>query len=249
LDLTDTGINRLPVGLGSENGPMRLEVLRLGANSLFVAPSLRGMAALQEVDLSNTRIDRFPEGITSEIPKTKLKLVGNDIESIPESLELRKGFDLAHNPISDPASLRRLISARRQTGTDVWLGEGSTDLSANLWLRNVPQAQIPDKLALWDRWSSFPESDMMLRIRHLSRTPEFQIERMLLQRRVWAFLKSFDKADPVEQAHLRVVAGSFMRNEPILGLMLDKLEAEIQKFDAWRQHSPLHHSLKRPKLE
>ena len=249
LDLTDTGITRLPIGLDSASRSSRLEVLKLGDNPLYVPPSLRGMTALQEVDLSNTRIDRFPEGITFDIPKAKLKLASNNIVSIPESLELRKGFDLSHNPISDHASLRRLIFARRQTGTDIWLGLGSTDMSANIWLQNVPPAQIPHRLAIWDRWSSNPESDMMLRIRHLSRTPEFLIERPLLQRRVWAFLETFDKADAIEQARLRAVAGRFMENEPILGVMLERLEAEIQKFDAWRQYPPLHHLPKRPKLE
>jgi hypothetical protein len=249
LNLTDTGITRLPVGLDSGSGASRLEILKLNSNPLYVAPSLRGMIALQELDLSNTRINRFPEGITSDIPKMKLRLGGNDIVSIPESLELRKGFDLSYNPISDPASLRRLIFARRQTGTDIWLGQGSTDLSANLWLRNVPPAQIPKKLELWRRWSSFPETDLMLRIRHLSRTPEFQIERPLLQRRVWAFLEIFDKADTVEQARLRTVAGGFMDNEPTLGIMLERLEAEIRKFDPTWQHPPLHHLPKRPKLE
>ncbi|MBR7195500.1 leucine-rich repeat domain-containing protein [Pseudomonas sp. 14A] len=249
LDLADTGISRLPVGLDSGSGPSRLEILNLSANDLYVAPSLRGMTALQELDLSWTRIDRLPEGITADIPKTKLILKGNDIQTIPESLELRKGFDLSYNPISDPAALRRFIFARRQTGTDVWLGRGSTDLSANLWLKNVPPAQLPDKLALWNRWSSVPESDLMLRIRHLSGTPEFHIERPLLQRRVWAFLEAFDKADAVEQAQLRAVAGRFTENEPIIGVMLERLEAEIEKFDARRQHVPPHQLPKRPRFE
>jgi hypothetical protein len=89
----------------------------------------------------------------------------------------------------------------------------------------------------------------MLRIRHLSGTPEFHIERPLLQRRVWTFLEAFDKADAVEQARLRAVAGRFIENEPILGVMLERLEAEILEFDAWRQQVPPHHLPKRPKFE
>lgn len=251
LDLTDTGIHRLPAGLGSETGPLRLEVLNLGSNPLFAPPSLRGMPALQEVNLSNTRIDRFPEGITSAIPQKTLNLAANRILTIPESLELRKGFDLSDNPITDPASLRRLIFARRQTGTDIWLGRGSVDLSANLWLHHVPPALIPDKLALWDRLASFPESNMMWRIRELSRTPEFQIERLLLQRRVWRFLEHFDAADPVEQARLRAVTAisDMSRNDPPIGLMLDRLDEEIQAFDHTRQNQPPHHLTKRPALD
>lgn len=250
LDLTDTEIHRLPAGLGSETGPLRLEVLKLGSNPLFVPPSLRGMTALQEVDLSVTRIDRFPEGITSDIPKKKLYLRANYIVSIPESLELRSGFDLFRNPM-DPSALRRLIFARRQTGEDLWLGDISTDMSANLWLYNVPQAQIPNKLALWGRWSGFQESTMMRRIRQLSGTPEFQIERQILQNRVWKFLEHFDTADPVEQARLRAImhVDNTSRNDPPIGLMLDRLEEEIRKFDPTWQNQPPHHLPKRPRLE
>ncbi|VVO65240.1 hypothetical protein PS874_00875 [Pseudomonas fluorescens] len=248
LDLRDTGINQLPVGLGSADGPLRLEVLKLGDNRIWVAPSLRGMTALRELDLGNTGIDRFPEGITSEIPKTNLDLSNNDIASIPEHIEIRKGFELRFNPITDPSTLRRLIFARRQTGTDIWLGTGDADLTVNLWLRNVPQDQIPDKLTLWD--SVFPVSEGPLapnkmKIRELSRTPEFQVERQILQRRVWAFLERFAEADQDERVQLTQI----LRNEPSPGQMLDKLEEELRKYDAGRQNQPPHHLPKRPRLD
>jgi len=245
LNLTQTGISQLPDGLGAENGPKGLEVLKLGENSLFDAPSLEGMSKLRELDLSSTEIDKFPDGITSEIPATVLNLANNRIRSIPESVELRAGFNLTGNPITDPASLRRLIFARRQTGTDIWLGVESVDTSADLWLRHVPHAQAPEKLALWDRLNSFSESSLFSRIRNLSRTPEFFVERQLLERRVWAFLESFEKAGAVERSRFRDVA----RKETSPGKMLERLEEEIKALDPGRQNQPLHHLPKRPRLD
>lgn len=245
LNLTQTGISQLPDGLGAENGPKGLEVLKLGENSLFDAPSLEGMSKLRELDLSSTDIDKFPDGITSEIPATVLNLANNRIRSIPESVELRAGFNLTGNPITDPASLRRLIFARRQTGTDIWLGVESVDTSVDLWLRHVPHAQAPEKLALWDRLNSFSESSLFSRIRNLSRTPEFFVERQLLERRVWAFLESFEKAGAVERSRLRDVA----RKETSPGKMLERLEEEIKALDPGRQNQPLHHLPKRPRLD
>ncbi len=244
LDLTHTGINQLPVGLGAENGPKGLQVLKLGENALLETPSLEGMSKLQELDLSNTDIDTFPEGITSEIPRTVLNLANNRIRSIPESVELRAGFNLTGNPVSDPASLRRLIFARRQTGTDIWLGVESVDTSADLWLRHVPQAQVPEKLALWDRLNTISENNLFKRIRNLSRTPEFFVERQLLERRVWAFLEHFEKAGAVEKSRLRSIA----KEEVSPGQMLDRLEEELKAFDPGRQNHPLHHLPKRPRV-
>ncbi|MBC8997468.1 hypothetical protein IAI51_13100 [Pseudomonas sp. N40(2020)] len=245
LDMSHTRINLPPAGLGSQSGPLRLEVLNFADCPLVVAPSLRGMTALREVDLSRTQINRFPEGVTSEIPKTSLNMVYSRIVSIPETIELRKGFELRGTPITDPASLRRLIAARRQTGTDIWLGIFLNDLGINHWLHNVPQAQQSGKFALWNSLNSQANSTMMEQIRHLVRTPEFQVERQLLQRRVWSFLERFEKASLGEQGSLLEIAAT----EPSPGKMLERLEEEIRKFDHTWQNQPPHHLPKRPKLE
>ena len=238
LDLANTGITQLPEGLGTENGPLRLEILNLSANPLFVAPSFRGMTALREVDLRETHIDSFPQGVTSEIPQTSLNLADNFISSIPESLELRKGFNLAGNPLLDAASQRRFIAARHQTGSDIWLGKMDPDTSANLWLHNVPEADRREKLELWSALGA----DTNPVIRRLSMTPEFRIERQQLQRRVWAMLEGFSRAEPDEKSQLRAI----MRSEPCPGKMLDRLEEVIKKFDPTRQNQPAHHLSKRP---
>ncbi|UST69661.1 leucine-rich repeat domain-containing protein [Pseudomonas moraviensis] len=244
LDLTGTGISRIPFGLDAGNGPSRLEVLKLGDNALSVAPSLKAMTALQELDLSNTGLDRFPEGITDEIPGKVLNLANNRIASIPESVELRAGFNLSGNPITDPAALRRLIHARVKTGADIWLGGESADRSANLWLRNVPPLELSEKLKLWDSFGG-AGSDVLNGIRKLSRTPEFHVEHPLLQRRVWWFLDIYTKAEPSEQARMKDI----LLNEPSPGKMLDRLEAQIREYDSGRQNQPLHHLPKRPKLD
>ncbi|WP_223259105.1 leucine-rich repeat domain-containing protein [Pseudomonas moraviensis] len=244
LDLTGTGINRLPGGLGADNARSRLEVLRLGDNALSVAPSLKAMTALQELDLSNARLDSFPEGITSEIPAKVLNLANNRITSIPESVELRAGLNLIGNPITDPASLRRLIHARIKTGTDIWLGVESNDRSANLWLRNVPPGkELTEKLELWDTFASRP--GLLDAIRRLSRTPEFHVEHPLTQRRVWWFLKIYRGRGAGEQARL----DDILLHETSPGKMLDRLEAEIREYDSGRQNPPLHHLPKRPRLD
>jgi Leucine-rich repeat (LRR) protein len=244
LDLEHNGIHHLP-GLNADNGPLRLEVLKLGNNPLSVAPSVKEWTGLQELALSNAGLDRFPEGITNEIPGKVLDLTNNRITSIPESIELRAGFNLSGNPITDPASLRRLVRARVATGTDLWLGQESGDVSANLWLHNVPQEQIPDKQALWDRHVGATPRALTVIIRQLSRTPEFHVERPLLQRRVWWFLEMYDKAEVGERARLDDIL--FTERSP--GKMLDRLEAQIREYDPGRQNQPLHRLPKRPKLD
>ena len=242
LELEQNGILHLP-GLDADNGPLRLEVLKLSHNSLTVAPSVKGRTELQVLELSYAGLDRFPEGITNEIPGKVLDLTNNRITSIPESIEIRAGFKLSGNPITDPASLRRLIHARIKTGTDIWLGEESTDRSANLWLRNVPPLEIPEKLKLWDSFGG-AGSDVINGIRKLSRTPEFHVEHPLLQRRVWWFLDIYAKADPGDQARMKGI----LINESSPGKMLDRLEAVIREYDSGRQNQPLHHLPKRPRL-
>ncbi|QUE93825.1 leucine-rich repeat domain-containing protein [Pseudomonas sp. SCA2728.1_7] len=240
LDLTGTGIRRIPLGLDADNGRSSLEILRLGNNALSVAPSLKAMTALQELDLSNMGLDGFPEGITNEIPGKVLNLANNRITSIPESIELRAGFNLIGNPITDPASLRRLIRARITTDSDMWLGAESNDVSANLWLQHVPAEEVPKKLELWDS-----VAHLSSRLRKLSRTPEFHVEYPLLQRRVWWFLEVYVKADASEKARMTDI----LINEPSPGKMLDRLEAAIREYDAGRQNQPLHHLPKRPRLD
>lgn len=243
LDLTGTQISRPPAGLGVDGGPKHLEVLKLGNNPLQVVPSVKTLTALQELDLSNARLDAFPEGITDEIPGKVLNLANNRITSIPESVELRAGFNLSGNPITDSASLRRLIHARIKTGADIWLGEESTDRSANLWLRNVPPSKLSEKLKLWDSLDG-AGSGVINGIRKLSRTPEFHVEYPLLQRRVWWFIEVYVKADASEQARMTGI----LTNEPSPGKMLDRLETQIREYDSGRQNQPLHHLPKRPKI-
>ncbi|WP_434767423.1 leucine-rich repeat domain-containing protein [Pseudomonas triticicola] len=239
LDLTGAGIQRIPIGLDADNVRSGLEVLRLGDNALAVAPSIKGMTALQELDLSNARLDGFPEGITDEIPGKVLNLANNRITSIPDFVELRAGFNLIGNPITDQASLRRLIRARIKTDSDIWLGAESNDSSANLWLQHVPAEEVPEKRELW---GSVAHLSSMLR--KLSRTPEFHVEYPLLQRRVWWFIEVYVKADASEQARMTDI----LNNEPSPGKMLDRLEAQIREYDSGRQNQPLHHLPKRPKI-
>ncbi|WP_254433241.1 leucine-rich repeat domain-containing protein [Pseudomonas moraviensis] len=245
LDLSHAGIHLLPPGLDAIDVASKLEVLRLGGNPLANSPSLKNMTALQELDLSNTRLQRFPEGITDRIPAKELNLANNHIRSIPESVELRAGFNLVGNPMTDPASLRRLIRARVETGTDIWLGQESSDVTADLWLRNVPQEQIAEKRALWNRHAAATPQALTMIIRRLSRTPEFHVERPLLQRRVWWFLDMYDKADVNERARLDAI----LSTETSPGRMLDRLEEEIRQYDGGRQNQPSHPPPKRPRLE
>lgn len=240
LDLTRTGIRRLPSGLDAGNGPSKLEVLKLGDNALFAGPSVKAMTALQELDLSNMGLDGFPEGITSTIPEKVLNLANNRITAIPASVEIRAGFNLIGNPITDPVSLRRLLYARNQTGNDIWLGTESFDLSANLWLQHVPAEQLARKLQLWGNVSHLARG-----LKKLSRTPEFYVERPLLQRRVWSFLEIYHHANVDEQLRLNRI----LAEEPSPGKMLEKLEEEIRTYDSTRQNQPLHHLPKRPKLD
>lgn len=245
LNLAYTGIRQLPVGLGLANGPKQLEILNLSNNPLVVAPSLKDMPALVEVDLSRTFIQSFPEGVTSEVPKTRLDVAFTSILSVPETVELRKGIELDGARISDPTSLRRLIAARRQTGRDVWLDRGHRSEGINPWLHNVPAAQHFEKIALWNALSDQENSTMMKRFAELVRTPEFRVERPLMQRRVWAFLEHFRKASLGEQEVLRDLAVT----EPSPGRMLDRLEEEVKKFDPTWQHQPAHHLPRHPKLD
>ncbi|WP_311885053.1 MULTISPECIES: leucine-rich repeat domain-containing protein [unclassified Pseudomonas] len=243
LDLTGAGIRRIPFGLEADNGPSRLEVLKLGDNPLSIVPSVKGMAALQELDLSNTGLDKFPESITSEIPSKVLNLANNRIASIPESYEIGAGLNLMGNPITDPASFRRLIEARQRTGIDVWLGEISNDQSADLWLQSVHE-DVGKKRKLWNTVGEL-DPDVSIRIRTLSATPEFHAERPLLERRVWWFLRDYSDAD----ISGRIRLNDILLNERSPGKMLDRLEADIRENDPKRQNPPQHHLPKRPRLD
>ena len=245
LDLTNIGIHLLPSGVDASDVASKLEVVRLGGNPLSISPPLKTMTAVQELDLSSSRLDRFPEGITAEIPRKVLNLANNRIASIPESVELRAGFNLAGNPITDPVSLRRLIAARRETGIDIWLDGVSADQGINHWMHNVPEAQRPEKIALWEALAVQENSTMLEHIRNLVRTPEFQVERQILQRRVWSFLEFFQKTSLVEQSRLRDMAAA----ETSPGKMLERLEEEINKSDPQWQNQPFHHLPKRPRFE
>ncbi|WP_353188646.1 hypothetical protein [Pseudomonas sp.] len=245
LNLANTFITSPPPGLGLQNGPSRLEILNLSESRLAVAPSLRGMTALREVDLHRTRIREFPDGVTSDIPRTRLNLAYTAIRAIPETIELRKGFDLTGSLIADPASLRRLIAARRQTGTDLWLGRIEADLADSPWLHHVPQTQRAEKSALWDSFVLQANPAMIKQLRNLVRTPEFQVERLLLQRRFWSFIESFQKASVGEQESLLNIAST----EPSPGKMLDRLEEEVRRFDPTWQNQPPHHVPERPRFE
>lgn len=245
LNLANTYISSPPLGLGLPGGPSRLEVLNLSESRLAATPSLQGMTALREVDLSSTPIRGFPDGVTSEIPRTRLNLSYTWIKSIPETVELRKGFDLSGSPITAPASLRRLLAARRQTGTDIWLGQIQADLGIDHWMHQVPQTQRAGKVALWDSFVMQANSTMIEQIRNLVRTPEFQVERLLLQRRVWSFIESFQKASLGERGSLLDIAAT----EPSPGRMLERLEEEITRFDPTWQNQPPHHVPKRPRFE
>ncbi|WP_223630677.1 leucine-rich repeat domain-containing protein [Pseudomonas atacamensis] len=245
LNLAHSYISSPPPGLDLPSGPTRLEKLDLSQSRLAVAPSLRGMTALLEVDLNRTRIKSFPDGVTSDIPRTRLDLAHTGISAIPESIELRKGFDLTGSPIADPASLRRLIAARRQTGSDLWLGRIEADLGIHHWMHHVPQARHAEKSALWDAFVLEANSAMMKRIRNLVRTPEFQVERLLLQRRVWSFIERFQNASYGEQRSLLRIA----TDEASPGKMLDRLEEEIRRSDPTWQNQPPHHAPGRPRFE
>jgi len=240
LNLSYTCIWAPPRGLGSQNGPSRLETLNLSQTPLAQAPSLRGMRSLLEVDLSHTQIKDFPDGVTSENPVVSLDLSYTGITSIPDSVEIRAGFELTGTLLSDPVTFRRLIAARRQTGTDFWLGRTLYDLVIDHWMHNVPQEQHAAKASLWVSLINPTNIPMMRKIRDLVRTPEFQVERSLLQRRVWAFFEHFQRASLGEQETLRDIAFA----EPSPGKMLDRLEEEIRKFDPTWQNPPSHHLLK-----
>ncbi|MED7665904.1 leucine-rich repeat domain-containing protein [Pseudomonas moraviensis subsp. stanleyae] len=246
LNLSLTGITQLPAGLGTENGPSRMQILMLSNNSLREAPSLEAMPDLHVVFLQNNQISRFPEGVTSRIPRFHLGLESNRIESIPETLELREAFHLSRNPINDPASLRRLLAARRQTGTDIWLGDNETNLGINHWLNNIPQEQQQPRNVLWTTLATDQaNASLMAKIQNLVRTPEFRVERHILQRRVWSFLEHLRAASPDEQSTLREIAAS----ESSPGKMLDRLEEETRKFDPAWQNDPRHDPPKRRRLE
>jgi Leucine-rich repeat (LRR) protein len=245
LDLSHTLIKQLPAGLGAEGGPSRLEVLKLSGNPLSSVPTLEGMTALREVDLSYTGIDRFPEGVTREIPKERLRLSNNLIKSIPDTIELRQGFELINNPISDPASLRRLMTARRQTGADIWLGGELPNypLRIDYWMKDVPAEQSQEKHDLWEWFKQDRQhSQITSSMAKLTRTPEYQIEQQSLQLRVWMLLNNYRKADPVVQELARAI-GNYEHSP---ARMLNRMEDEIRKHREGGE--PAHASPKRPRL-
>lgn len=257
LDMSECQVRLTPADVDRLAGLTRLQELHLGDNPLGMPPAIGGMTELRRLDLSETGITGFPAGVTRDIPSQRLNLANNDIHTIPSSVALREGINLSDNPISDPDSLRRLISYRRQTGTDLWLNTRMEYFSQpDVWLADLPPAQVAGKTALWNRLANAPDTAIFARrFNALPRSPDYLLGREFgpesgaqrLRRRVWSMLEKVANADEVHRAHLCRLAELDPKGSA--GALLEKLEHETLKYEAWRRQEPMYQLPKRPRLE
>ncbi|WLH67334.1 dermonecrotic toxin domain-containing protein [Pseudomonas sp. FP2309] len=101
-------------------GLNQLKKLDLYANPLTLAPNLENMADLRTLNLSQTEISQFPDGLLERSHLTLADLSDNQIQTLPEALfslpaDRAEAYDLSGNPLSR-AALERVKVHCQDTG-------------------------------------------------------------------------------------------------------------------------------------
>ncbi|MGL6243135.1 dermonecrotic toxin domain-containing protein [Pseudomonas sp.] len=196
----------------------RLQTLVLSDNPLGVPPMVLGMDELRQLNLRNTQITRCPIGIKEEPYLTALDLRDNRINRVPPAVMNQAVADdnvlIWGNPITDEDTLRRLVRHREATGINLWLAApGAGFDSPRVWLRDCDAALQASRQALWQRLAGKPSGTRFLAVMdRLSLTPDFQVDYLALQERVWQLLQ---EADASEQTWTRLSRSSGRFEHPM----------------------------------
>ncbi|NUU36066.1 leucine-rich repeat domain-containing protein [Pseudomonas sp. C2B4] len=197
--LGDEQVLALPENTAGQLSPLvNLQSLDLSDNPLVFPPVVMGMSQLRSLKLSNTDIKTCPVGIMDQPYLTTLDLQDNQIQRVPQSVLnqaiARDRVLLWRNPINDEDTLQRLVSHREQTGINLWLntaGNNYGDPAA--WLNGIEPALGNARLQIWQRLALKQRGGHFLgTINTLTLTPDFQVNYLDLQARVWRLLAEAD---------------------------------------------------------
>ena len=178
-----------------------LQSLDLSDNPLGVPPMVLGMNNLRRLNLRNTGISRCPVGIMHEPYLTSLDLRDNQITRVPQTVLnqaiARDRVLLWNNPLTDEDTLRRLITHREQTGINLWLSAVGPDYGdPAAWLNGTEAGLRDARLQIWQRLALKPRGGRFLgTMNTLTLTPDFQVNYLDLQARVWRMLTEADASE------------------------------------------------------
>lgn len=180
---------------------LRLQNLDLSDNPLGIPPMVWGMNNLRRLNLRNTRITRCPDGIMDKPYLTLLDLRDNQITRIPQAVLnqaiARDRVLLWNNPLTDEDTLRRLIAHREQTAINLWSREpGTAFASLAQWLNVTDSGPRDMRLQTWQHLALKPGGAKFSEIiGTLMLTPDFQVNFLDLQARVWRLLMEAGASD------------------------------------------------------
>lgn len=178
-----------------------LQSLDLSDNPLDVPPMVLGLSNLRRLNLRNTRISRCPVGIMDEPYLTSLDLRDNQITRIPQAVLnqaiARDRVLLWNNPLTDEDTLQRLVVHREQTGINLWLSAPGPDYAnPATWLNGIEPGLRDARQQIWQQLALKPGGGRFLgAMNTLTLTPDFQINYLDLQARVWRLLSEADASD------------------------------------------------------
>ncbi|MDZ4323585.1 MAG: NEL-type E3 ubiquitin ligase domain-containing protein [Pseudomonas sp.] len=178
-----------------------LQSLDLSDNPLGVPPMVLGLNNLRQLNLRNTRISHCPVGIMDEPYLTSLDLRDNQITRIPQAVLnqaiARDRVLLWNNPLSDEDTLQRLVAHREQTGINLWLSAQGADYASPLaWLNGIEPGLREARMQVWLRLALKPGGGRFLgTMNTLTLTPDFRVNYLDLQARVWRLLSEADASD------------------------------------------------------
>jgi hypothetical protein len=221
FDQNGIEVGRLPPAIADLR---QLEVLNLKATRLVLTEETKGQLAglirLQELDLSENPLD-VPPTVIQMTGLRQLKLRGAGLRTCPiftldcpylERLDLRDNYIirvphavrrlsvvkgnvlLSGNPLTDIDSLRWVMDYRKQTGINLWMGVGTTDVSwPDGWLTGLSPEQATQQTSCWQRVLAKEGSNRFFgTLEVLTRTADFRVDYAPLQLRVWHMLDEMD---------------------------------------------------------
>lgn len=217
---------------------INLQTLDLSENPLGIPPVVLGMNQLRSLNLRDAGITTCPIGIMEQPYLTTLDLRNNLIRRVPPAVMnqaiARDRVLLWDNPLDDTDTLQRLVLHRQRTGINLWLSEPGNDYSdpAN-WLYGVGEGPRNFRLQIWQRLALRPGGGRFLgTMNTLTLTPDFQVNYLDLQARVWRLLTDANASQELWSRLTRNVplpAGAF--DNPLA--VFTALEDRVRLYANW----------------
>lgn len=246
LNLRATGLVLTEVTAGQIAGLKRLRIIDLSGNPLGISPLLVDMPQLRQLKLRGTGLTACPIGLFDYPYLQRLDLRDNRLTRIPLAVRKQAEADgkllLSGNPLSDPDSLRWVVEHRLRTGINLWVAAPThTRYLPESWTAGLLPERAVQLCAYWERIAIKPGSDRFFgTLELMTRTADFVIDYMPLQRRVWHVIEEMESSADLCQYLFREVQWSPLdSNDPFASFT--RLEEQISTFIA--------HSVKRPRLD